>query len=122
MNTDLLRKTLNELKDSVATIKARKSARVADCDLTQQTSNFSNGNCPATIASQRPWRHMFRHPAVGLRLALRVLPFPGRPRLSTEMHGSFLVQAKGSSTDGDDGISKEDLRRELRSFAATLKE
>ena len=34
----------------------------------------------------------------------------------------MVTQAKGSSTDGQDVISKEDLRRELRSFATTLSE
>ena len=64
MNTDLLRKTLSELKDSVATIKACHFS--ACCSLTQQMSNFSDGKCPATIAAQA-WRHTFRHPAAGLR-------------------------------------------------------
>ncbi len=32
------------------------------------------------------------------------------------------AQAKDNSTDGSDAINKEDLRRELRSFATTLKE
>ena len=33
-----------------------------------------------------------------------------------------MLQAKGRGTDGDDVISKADLRRELRSFATTLSE
>ena len=35
---------------------------------------------------------------------------------------SRLAQAKGSGADGEDVISKADLRRELRSFATTLSE